>query len=166
MHLWDVQIHDEIVIKAKEKISQTVSENLEVVKLALNVYDEYLFVLREKERVEEFLKKEPFSREAFKAELDRYQRTIDKIRDECPYEIRMNMFLIKSNFVNNELVESCEEMMKMILDKIGEHIFHHLATKIQGEVKQIKEGLLQKATNSKQLVELLALKDRVTGFER
>jgi hypothetical protein len=135
MHLWDVQIHDEIVIKAKEKISQTVSENLEVVKLALNVYDDYLFLLKERERIEEFLTKEPFDRTTFQKEIDHYQATIDKIREEMPYEIRMNMFLVKCNFVNNDLCEACEELIKRITDKIGEHVFHVLAVKIQSDVK-------------------------------
>jgi len=35
MHLWDVQIDDELVTKAKSKISETLSENLEVIQLAL-----------------------------------------------------------------------------------------------------------------------------------
>jgi len=65
MHLWDVPANDELVEKAKATISQTLSENLEIVKLALNVYDDYLFILSEKERIEAFLKQEPFTREAF-----------------------------------------------------------------------------------------------------
>ena len=65
MHLWDVQIDDEIVIKAKEKISETLRENLEVVSLAANVYDEFLFILRERERIEAFINKEPITREEF-----------------------------------------------------------------------------------------------------
>ena len=65
MHLWDVQIDDEIVIKAKEKISQTLQENLEVISLAVNVYDDFLFILRERERIEIFINKEPFTREEF-----------------------------------------------------------------------------------------------------
>ena len=65
MHLWDVKIDDELVIKAKEKISETLKENLETVKLAVNIYDDYLFILKEKERIDAFLKKEPFNRDEF-----------------------------------------------------------------------------------------------------
>jgi len=65
MHLWDVGVEDEIVHKAKSQISQTLSENLEVVKLATSVYDKFLFLLQEKERIEQFLNKEPFNREEF-----------------------------------------------------------------------------------------------------
>ena len=62
MHLWDVGTEDEIVHKAKSQISETLHENLEVVKLATNVYDNYLFLLQEKDRIELFLQKEPFNR--------------------------------------------------------------------------------------------------------
>ena len=72
MHLWDVQIDDEIVIKAKEKISETLRENLEVVSLAANVYDEFLFILKERERIEAFINKEPITREEFQKEIDMY----------------------------------------------------------------------------------------------
>ena len=63
MHLWDVKIDDELVIKAKEKISETLKENLETVKLAVNIYDDFLFILKEKERIEKYLQNEEFTRE-------------------------------------------------------------------------------------------------------
>ena len=50
--------HQKLVIKAKEKISETLKENLETVKLAVNIYDDFLFILKEKERIEKFLKNE------------------------------------------------------------------------------------------------------------
>jgi hypothetical protein len=52
MHLWDVQIEDKLVTDAKLLISETLNENLEVIKLALHVYDEYLFILGERERID------------------------------------------------------------------------------------------------------------------
>jgi hypothetical protein len=122
--------NDEVVEKAKTAISETISDNLEVVKLALNVYDEFLFILNEKERIEEFLKKEPFDRDEFQAEIDKYHETIKRIREEMPFEIRMNMFLIQCSDINNTLCEKCEEMITEIINKITEHVFQYLAPKI------------------------------------
>lgn len=122
--------NDEVVEKAKTAISETISDNLEVVKLALNVYDEFLFILNEKERIEEFLKKEPFDRDEFQAEIDKYHETIKRIREEMPFEIRMNMFLIQCSDINNMLCEKCEEMITEIINKITEHVFQYLAPKI------------------------------------
>jgi hypothetical protein len=65
IHLWDVKIDDEIVLNAKEKISETIRDNLETIKLASNIYDEYLFILSEKERIGKFLESENLVREEF-----------------------------------------------------------------------------------------------------
>lgn len=66
MHLWDVKIDDELVTKAKAKISETLKENLDTVKLAVHIYDDYLFILKEKARIEEYLKNEDnYIREGF-----------------------------------------------------------------------------------------------------
>jgi len=127
MHLWDVQIDDEIVIKAKDKISETLRENLEVVSLAANVYDEFLFILKERERIEAFINKEPITREEFQKEIDMYQECINKITETMPFEIRMNMFLIKCSDINNALCDECEGLMKLILDKVESHVFQKMA---------------------------------------
>mmetsp|Transcript_11716 Transcript_11716/g.17890 ORF Transcript_11716/g.17890 Transcript_11716/m.17890 type:complete len:139 (+) Transcript_11716:2128-2544(+) len=134
-HLWDVKADDEIVMDAKEEVSGILADNLEVVRLAIDVYDDYLFILREKERIEAFLKQEPLNLDAFQAEIDMYEATIRKIREQMPYEIRMNMFLVKCSDINNQLCDDCEELIRMILDKVGEYVFHHMALKIQADVK-------------------------------
>jgi hypothetical protein len=46
------------------------------------------------------LKKEPFNRDEFQAEIDKYKATILKIRDEMPFEIRTNMFLLICSDIN------------------------------------------------------------------
>ena len=148
------------------QISETLNENLEVVKLALNIYDDYLFILKEKDRIREFINTEPYSREAFQEEINKYQDTINRIREEMPYEIRMNMFLIKCSDINNALCDDCEDLMKLILDKVGEHVFNNLATKISGEVKQIKEDLQPKVATSALLVNFESRLQNVKDVER
>lgn len=69
MHLWDVPIDDELVRKAKSEISEIIEQNLNCVNQAVHVYDQYLFILKEKARIEVFLsdpskyKREDFIRE-------------------------------------------------------------------------------------------------------
>jgi hypothetical protein len=117
--LWDVPANDEIVEKAKSTISETIDNNLKVVKQALHIYDDFVFILNEKERIDEFLKKEPFDRDEFQAEINKYHETIKKIREEMPFEIRMNMFLIQCSDINNMLCEKCEELINDILQTIN-----------------------------------------------
>lgn len=58
-HLWDVDQQDIVVRNAQDEISQILLENLKVTAKAVNVYDEYLFLLKEQDRVETFLAKSP-----------------------------------------------------------------------------------------------------------
>jgi hypothetical protein len=64
-----------------------------------------------------------------------YQASIIKIRETMPFEIRMNMFLIKCSDINNALCDECESLMKLILDKVESHVFQRMAPQIQSEVK-------------------------------
>jgi hypothetical protein len=149
-----VQPDDEIVVKAKAQIAQTVRENLEMVKLAVKVYDDYLFILQEKERIDAFLARphDQFERGAFQAELDKYAATITKIRDEMPFEIRMNMFLIRCGDINSALCDECESLMDTILNRVGDHVFVTLAPDISQSVKAIQEELGLKSQDSNGLV--------------
>jgi len=153
MHLWPVEKDDEIVQIATGKISETIKENLDTVKLALEVYNDYLFILKEEERIDELIKNtDTFEREKFQAEIDMYEQTILKIRNEMPFEIRMNMFLVQCKDINTQLCDKCEELITKILNRIGDYVFHELSTKISGDVKSIKDDLSVKAGTSKLLV--------------
>ena len=63
MHLWEVQIVDDLVKKAKNEISETFEKNLYVVELALHVYDDYLFLLKEKQKVDQWLNEGIYTKE-------------------------------------------------------------------------------------------------------
>ena len=153
MHLWDVQVDDELVTKAKTKISETLSENLKIVQKAVNVYDEYLWILKEKARVEDFINNpDNYDKVEFQALIDKFRDTINQIREEMPFEIRMNMFLIKCGDINNLLCEECEDIIDVILRKVGDLVFIQWANKITQDVKNIQEQNTQKSNNSNELV--------------
>jgi hypothetical protein len=92
--LWDIVPDDELVQNAMAEIKDILGEHLGVTQRVVNVYDEFLFLSDEKDRVEEFLAIKPYNRDAFLEKINKYQSTIDKIKTEMPYEIRMSMFLI------------------------------------------------------------------------
>jgi len=140
-HLWEVNVKDNLVKEAKKKISKILQDNLEVVELSIKVYDKYQFILKEKERIQTILAKEQYDRTEFQNVIDMYYNTINEIREEMPFEIRMNMFLIKCGDINNKLCEECEEIIKIVLDKIGDHVFNKQAFDISQQVKQITEDL-------------------------
>lgn len=168
MHLWPVGEDDEIVQIATSKISETIKENLDTVKLALEVYNDYLFILKEEERIDQLIKADSktFGREKFQAEIDMYEETISKIRNEMPFEIRMNMFLVQCKDINTQLCDKCEELITKILNRIGDFVFHELSSQISGNVKQIKDDLASKANTSELLVGFEAKLEEVKNSEK
>ena len=100
-HLWDIKLDDEIVLNAKKEVETILFENLQVAQKAINVYDEYKFLLEEDSRIEKFLEStnEP-TREAYVAEIQKYFDTIQHIQENAPFEIRLSMFLVECNELN------------------------------------------------------------------
>jgi uncharacterized protein YoxC len=94
--------------EAKKTVSKIIEENRKVVEQSLHVYDEYKWILHETEKLEEFLAKDNPQREDYQERINKYQQTIDKIRDEMPFELRMNMFLIECKDINDMLCERLE----------------------------------------------------------
>ena len=62
-----------------------------------------------------------------------------------PFEIRMNMFLVKCGEINNLLCEECENLIDIILNKVGDHVFVKMAPDISQSVKTIQDELAQQA---------------------
>lgn len=69
-----------------------------------------------------------------------------------PYEIRMNMFLIKCSDLNNQLCEAFEGLIDTILNKIYEYVFQRMAPEITSTIKKIQDETQAKSTTSKELV--------------
>ena len=91
--------------------------------------------------------------------------TINNIREEMPYEIRMNMFLIKCSDINNGLVDECEQLIEKILNKIADHVFVKMAPDISGAIKTIQEELNKKSDTSADLVKHEKHLDDVKNIE-
>lgn len=83
-----------------------------------------------------------------------------------PFEIRMNMFLVKCSDINNMLCDECDELIKIILEKVESHIYQTLAPDISQAVKTIKEEMGIKAANSKLLVNFENKLEDVKMFEQ
>jgi hypothetical protein len=145
---------DEVMEEAKKTVQKIIEENRKVVEQSLHVYDEYKWILYESDKLEEFLAKDNPQREEYQERINLYQQTIDKIRDEMPFELRMNMFLIECKDINDMLCERLEQLMSSILQKVTNNVFHVMAADIQSNIKQIKEELQPRAGNSKILTDM------------
>jgi len=76
------------------------------------------------------------------------------------------MFLVVCSDINNTLCDTCEELMKMILDEVSNRLFHQMAPQISTRIKEIKDDLANKASNSLLLVDFEAKLENVRVKER
>jgi len=117
------------------------------------VYDEYTFIISEPKRLEEFLDKKPLDMDEVLERITLYEDTIESIRNKMPYEIRMSMFLVECEYLNNKLVGKCEDLMRTIFNAIAEYVQITLTAKVQNDVKHIEQNFAIKPETTKQLVE-------------
>ena len=55
MHLWVVPEDDEVMDEAKKTVSKIIEENRKVVETAVDVYKDYMWILDEAQKVQEFV---------------------------------------------------------------------------------------------------------------
>lgn len=149
LHLWHVPEEDELVKNAKQEISEILDKNMSVVEKALHVYDEYLFILKEKQRVDAFLADTGnFSRDEFAKEITRFQQTQNKISDTMPKELRMNMFMIDCTELNKRLYDECTQLIERMLMRASEYVLTETSTGIFSMVKGIGDKFSQRSNES------------------
>lgn len=150
-HLWEIRQEDEIVVAAKDEIGQILLENLTIAQKAVNVYDDYLFLLKEPEEVKAFCDNKGRNKQEYIDRIQKYQDTIDKIKAEAPYEIRMSMFLIQCHDLNNTLIHQCEQLIKDIVKNMYEVNLTE-AQEVTAEVKKMQDKFQLPAKESDELV--------------
>lgn len=70
--LWFIQLDDEIIQNAEAEVRQIVDENLQATSQCINIYDEFLFLLQEEQRIDTFLAKKQPQRSEYLAQIQRY----------------------------------------------------------------------------------------------
>lgn len=97
---------------------------MEVVEKALHVYDDYLWILKENQRITNFISQDAtkFRREEFSTEIQRLESTIFKIKTTMPTELRMNMFLVDMSDLSSGLCKKCEDLIDMILKRALDYV--------------------------------------------
>jgi vancomycin resistance protein YoaR len=153
------------VVNAKTEISQILLENLQVAGKAVSVYAEYLFILTEPQKVQDFMEGAPRDKAAYIERIQVYLDTIEKIKREAPYEIRMSMFLIQCHELNNRLILECERLVETIVKKIYDDNLDE-ATMVITDVKMIGEDFNKKAEESHEWVAYEAVLQEVQSKKR
>jgi hypothetical protein len=151
-HLWYISPDDEMIKNAEHTIKQIIDENLQATAKCVNVYDEFLFLLQEEQRIDTFLNKKPYKNEEFVKEIEKFKNTIAKIRKNSPFEIRMSMFLVECSDLNADLVKICKDMITKILKQTETFIYSDTAMSLQNVIRAMNTEFTKKADTSADLV--------------
>ena len=164
--LWDIEPNDELVQNAMIEIKQILMEHLAVTQNVVNVYDEYEFIIKEKENIQEYLKNATLNRDEFLEKINMYQAIIKKIQNEMPFEIRMSMFLVNCEELNNKLISDCESIVNEMLGKIADYVQIDLAPQIVQSVRNIKAKFAERVSTTRELVDALDYLDEAKQKEQ
>lgn len=164
--LWFIQLDDEIIQNAEAEVRQIVDENLQATSQCINIYDEFLFLLQEEQRIDTFLAKKQPQRSEYLAQIQRYQETIARIRNVAPYEIRMSMFLVECSKLNEKLINMCEDLIRKIVRKVEEMITYEQASSVTSQVRNISTQFNDAAETSAKLVDYEGYLEDVKNQQR
>ena len=147
-----VPLDDQVVIELSQEIEEIIEMNIKNIENVVKIYNEYAFLLKEMEKVQEFCAQK-HERKDFQLEIQKYQKIIEEVNKQVPFFVRMNMILIDGLDVKKNFLNICEE----IKCKLYAAIHGLILKKIQGintEITSLLEGINGKADSEKKLVEL------------
>ena len=149
--LWEVPLEDEVVKQAISKVEKVIEENLNVVEKVLNIYDSYVYLLKEKVKVTKFCETKK-DRESYIEEIKKYEEVILKINQELPSFLYMNMFLIDCREINRTLRKCCEDLINQLL-KSALTLMIDKTSNLSRDYESIKEKASTKPETEAKLVE-------------
>jgi len=78
-------------MQATDEIESILNENLQVIEKALQIYEQHVTLLKENERIKEFIDSVGRKREEYEKELAKYSDLYKEIQEKIPFYIRMNL---------------------------------------------------------------------------
>ena len=163
-HLWEVPTDDKLLKLAEKEIYGILEANLNEVEKVYNIYNPFAFILEEQKKVDEFVQEEyKHDRSDYQQQIAKYRSYIQKINDELPDRVRMNMFVVDCREINAILRRKCGDLIDTLSRSIAQlcldrshqinseidFIQHKVNVKIEDEKHLTDtEDFLEKAKNS------------------
>ena len=78
-------------MQVTNEIEEILDQNLEIISKALETYEQYGFLLKEVEKVKDFIDTIGRKREEYLQEIQKYLNLYNEIENSLPFFIRMNL---------------------------------------------------------------------------
>mmetsp|Transcript_23930 Transcript_23930/g.20947 ORF Transcript_23930/g.20947 Transcript_23930/m.20947 type:complete len:356 (+) Transcript_23930:114-1181(+) len=162
--LWPVSLEDEVIQNCFKDIENIIQHNIDAISHVTEIFDKYIFLLREDEVVDRFISNNTRTRKEYQDEINKYEKTYEAIKKEIPFYIRMCMINIDCVEVKNILLDQCTEMRRRLIRAIYGNI-HDQNAYIGKEYETIKEQLNIKGETADKIVELEENITRIRDFK-
>jgi dynein heavy chain len=152
--LWGTSLEEQYVQQAGKMVDKIVNANMINAEKSLKLYDEFTHLLVEEEKVKEFVK-DP-SRQNADEYMQRFlnlKQTEQKIREQLPNEIRLQMATIDCVELNDALRTKAKECQRILLDNIVT-VNYDRNDKLCKAFEQIVGSLAKKPSGAGELVDL------------
>ena len=133
-NLWQVPFSDSEVSEMYSEIDKIVSDNLNIIDKVTDLYEPFVFVMKEPEEIEQFLSANP-KRDEFRKKITFYEEKLNLL-ENMPNTLYMNMIKI-----------NCLELNNLIREKITSYIYDLLKNILNQNIllksKNLGEGCEQ-----------------------
>ena len=116
-------------------------------KKSLDLYKNFMFLAGERKVVEEM----ELERDGIQRKIEFYQERIETIRSTMPFEIRLSMFLIHTEALNNALVTEIESLISALLNRLPDFVDSE-AEKVITRVARIEKEFKNLPQNAHDLI--------------
>eukprot|EP00930_Biecheleria_cincta_P034372 TRINITY_DN23765_c0_g1_i1.p1 TRINITY_DN23765_c0_g1~~TRINITY_DN23765_c0_g1_i1.p1 ORF type:complete len:4302 (-),score=866.21 TRINITY_DN23765_c0_g1_i1:110-13015(-) len=151
--LWPTALDEQYVQQAERLIEKTVQFNMANAMEAVHLYDDYIFLLSEEEKIREFVQDSSKTIPDYLAKFDALRAVDRRIREKLPRDVRLQMVCVECVELNQTLQSRAAECLKLLLDNVVQVNFER-NERLCKTFESIMTVLTKKPTSAGELVDL------------
>lgn len=154
--LWEVKEDEDHIRAGYLRIDQIIRMNLSNAEKVLELYQKYLFLLDEHDRVMEFFEDQSKSREDYVEYIEHIRSTLDELQERCPNTLMMQMVQVDAGEVNRKLLQCGQDCVARLLKLLANRNVDRSGRLVK-QFELLDARIQREPTNEDQLVELEAM---------
>lgn len=160
-NLWEVPVNDINITEIMTGIDLIIKENLDCVNKVLEIYEPFVFVLREEQELDKFKDSHP-KREEIKKRVLFYEEKLKILREKMPNCLYMNLIKIECTEINEFLRNSLVDYIYAILHFIQSKNISGKSKEINDEIEHL---IAELKTTPKDEEELYYLENKLEAYK-
>eukprot|EP00931_Biecheleriopsis_adriatica_P059471 TRINITY_DN3558_c0_g2_i1.p1 TRINITY_DN3558_c0_g2~~TRINITY_DN3558_c0_g2_i1.p1 ORF type:complete len:4446 (+),score=1220.06 TRINITY_DN3558_c0_g2_i1:273-13340(+) len=154
-YLWEVREDEDHIKAGFNRIEQIVRMNLQNAEKTLELYEPFLFLLDEEDRVTTFLEDASKTREHYIEYVQHLLDTIENLHTTCPNLIRMQLMRVDALEVNRKLEQNARDCIAKLLRSLALRN-QDRSGRLVKQFEHLNMRIMRQPENEEQLVELEA----------